>query len=103
MRRGYHARPITHKDPVVKKMHIVTLALFAFGTCQTALAAVSNVTGNGEGASAEAAAAKAKETLEANCKSFGGTAVSDSFKVTFEKTLSNGKYYVDATMECDIP
>ena len=87
----------------MKKMHIIALALLAFGTCQTALAAVSNVTGNGEGASPEAAAAKAKENLEANCKSFGGTAVSDSFKVTFEKALSNGKHYVDATMEFDIP
>lgn len=87
----------------MKKIRAIALAMFAVGTCHGAMAAVSNVTGNGEGASPEAAAAKAKETLEANCKSFGGTAVSDSFKVTFEKALSNGKYYVDATMECDIP
>lgn len=84
-------------------MHAIALAIFAFGTCQGALAAVSNVTGKGEGSSKEAAVANAKENLDASCKSFGGTAVSDSLKVTFEKTLSNGKYYVDATMQCDIP
>lgn len=87
----------------MKKVHAVALAIFAFGACQGALAAVSNVTGNGEGASSEAAAAKAKENLDASCKSFGGKPVSGSFKVTFEKPLSNGKHYVDATMQCDIP
>ncbi|PAU51960.1 hypothetical protein BZL41_26375 [Pseudomonas sp. PIC25] len=87
----------------MKKIHALALSMFALGTCELALAAVSNLTGNGEGATLEAATAKAKENLEESCKSFKGSPVADSFKVTFDKPLSNGKHYVDATLQCDIP
>lgn len=87
----------------VKKIYAVALVVVAFGTNQATLAAVSNVMGSANGATKEAAVKKAQGNLSANRKSFGGTPVADSFKITFEKPLSNGKFYVDATMQCDVP
>lgn len=87
----------------MKKMRTFMLTMFTLAISPLAMAAVSNVTGKGEGATREAAVAKAKDNLNQSCKSFGGKALPDSFKVTFEKPLSNGQHYVDATMQCDIP
>lgn len=91
------------RNMCVKKLYAIALIVVAFGTSQAALATVSNVTGSADAATKEAAVKKAQENLNASCKSFGGTPVADSFKITFEKPLSNGKFYVDATMQCDVP
>ncbi len=85
------------------KPTVLACSLLVLAASQAASAAVSNVTGNGEGDTKEAAIAKAQQNLEASCTSFRGTAVEGSLKVTFEKPLSNGKVYVDATMQCEIP
>lgn len=88
----------------MKKVHSIVLAVAALAAAPAALAETVVVTGTGEGASLSAASAKAQATLESNCsKAHKGTPVAGSFKVTFEKPLSNGKHYVDATMACDRP
>ena len=89
---------IKRKSIVFSSVVFVALAL---GTSQMAFAEIANVTANGEGSSKDGAVAAAQKNLEANCKSFGGKPVAGSLKVTFEKPLSNGKFYADATMACD--
>ncbi|MEI2429571.1 hypothetical protein RDV84_21195 [Lysobacter yananisis] len=68
-----------------------------------ALAEVGNLTNTGYGPTKADAEAKAKKNLEEACTSRNGKIVQGSFKVTFDKPLSNGQHYVDATMQCDIP
>lgn len=86
------------------KMHSAIVALAVFAASQAALAETVVVSGTAEGASRNDAVAKAQATLESNCsKTYKGTPVTGSFKVTFDKPLSNGKHYVDATMSCSTP
>lgn len=81
-----------------------TLLAFALmAASQGATAEVGNLTNTGEGATKADAEAVAKSNLEEACTSRSGKVVEGSFKVTFDKPLSNGKHYVDATMQCDIP
>lgn len=92
------------REFVRMKLHFIAVALIAFAASQAALAETVVVSGTAEGASRNDAVTKAQATLESNCsKNYKGQPVAGSFKVTFEKPLSNGKHYVDATMSCNTP
>ena len=85
------------------KLHHWAFALVLAAASPAAFAEVGNLTNTGEGATKADAEAQAKKNLEEACTSRSGKVVEGSFKVTFDKPLSNGKHYVDATMQCDIP
>ncbi|MET4727805.1 hypothetical protein ABIE09_001609 [Lysobacter enzymogenes] len=87
----------------MKKFPCLALAAFILVASAPALAEVGNLSNTGYGATKADAEAKAKKNLEEACHSRNGKVVEGSFKVTFDKPLTNGQHYVDATMQCDIP
>ncbi|QWP75598.1 hypothetical protein J5226_18565 [Lysobacter sp. K5869] len=87
----------------MNKLPCLALAAFLAIASAPALAEVGTLSNNGTGATKAAAEAKAKKNLEDACQSHKGQVVEGSFKVTFDKQMSNGQFYVDATMQCDIP
>lgn len=87
----------------MKKIHCLAFAVLALAASPAAFAEIGNLTNTGQGATQADAEAKAKKNLQEACSSRGGKSVEGSFKVTFEKPLSNGQHYVDATMQCDLP
>ena len=84
----------------MKTFPCLALAALILVASAPALAEVGNLSNTGYGATKEA---KAKKNLEEACHSRNGKVVEGSFKVTFDKPLTNGQHYVDATMQCDIP
>lgn len=87
----------------MNKLHCLALAAVLIGASQPALAEVGNLNNTGYGPTKADAEAKAKKNLEEACHSRNGKVVEGTFKVTFDKPLTNGQHYVDATLQCDIP
>lgn len=87
----------------MKKFHALALFAITLVASQAAMAEINNVTASADAANREAALKKLQETLDGNCKGYGGTPVQGSLKIVFEKPLPTGKYFIDGTMQCDIP
>lgn len=87
----------------MKKPHCLALAFVLALASPAAFAEIGNLNNVGYGPTKADAEAKAKKNLEEACTSRNGKIVEGSFKVTFDKPLTNGQHYVDATMQCDIP
>jgi hypothetical protein len=79
------------------------LSGLALAMMPAAAALASNLTLAAFGETRDEAIATAKHDLEANCKAREGKPLPDTFEIVFEKALSNGKYMIDAQMQCELP